>query len=265
MVAEAETGMSPPPFDWSTCRAGKVQTAAQAVQGIRRGQRVFIGSGCAEPQRLVQALAARGNELADTQIIHLLTLGTAPYVDPRLERGFRHNAFFIGANVREAVADGRADFTPIFLSEIPALFRRGQIPVDVALISVSPPDERGWCSYGVSIDVVKAATECARTVVAEVNPNMPRVHGDSFVHVDRLDVLVASDAPTPRAADTRAGRGRAPDRTQHRRPRRGRNARCRWASGRSRTPCSRHCGTSRTSASTPRCSRTASSTSSSAA
>jgi len=180
---------------WRSAYARKVVSPERAVRGIGRGNRVFIGSGCAEPQSLSEALAARGDELSDTRIVHLLTLGTAPYMDPKFTRGFRHNAFFIGANVREAVAEGRADFTPVFLSEVPALFRSGRVPIDVALVSVSPPDEHGYCSFGVSIDVIKAAVECARHVVAEVNVHMPRTLGDSFVHVDRLDLLVPSDTP----------------------------------------------------------------------
>jgi acyl-CoA hydrolase/RimJ/RimL family protein N-acetyltransferase len=182
-------------MEWQQRYARKIVDAAYAVKHIRKGQRVFIGSGCAEPQLLSAALAARGNELADTQIAQLLTLGTAPYADPKFERGFRTNAFFIGANMREAIADGRADFTPIFLSEVPALFRSGRVPVHTALISVSPPDEHGFCSYGVSVDVVKAAAETARTVVAEVNANMPRALGDSFIHIEAIHMLVPSSEP----------------------------------------------------------------------
>lgn len=181
--------------NWQEKYQSKVSTPQDAVKKVRSGQRVFIGSGAAEPQLLVEALAARGPELADTQITHILTLGVAPYADPRLEDGFRHNALFIGPNVREAVAEGRADFTPVFLSEVPRLFRRGKIPIDVALIQVSPPDEHGYCSYGVSVDVTKAGAESARWVIAEVNPNMPRTLGDCFIHVDHIDTLVPSTMP----------------------------------------------------------------------
>jgi acyl-CoA hydrolase/RimJ/RimL family protein N-acetyltransferase len=187
--------MTPPDGPWQSSYRRKVVTAQRAVRHIRTGDRVFIGSGCAEPQTLSAALAARGTELADTQIVHVLTLGTAPYADPKFDRGFRANAFYIGANVRDAVADGRADFTPIFMSELPALFQSGRVPIDVALISVSPPDAHGYCSLGVSIDVVMAAVYSAGKVVAEVNVNMPRTLGDSFVHVDNLDWLVPSDVP----------------------------------------------------------------------
>ena len=157
--------------------------------------RVFVGSGCAAPQKLVAALAARGPDVFDVEIIHILTFAGAPYAASELLANFRHNAFFIGPNVRDAVNEGVADYTPIFLSEIPALFRQKKIHLDVALVQVSPPDAHGFCSYGVSVDVVKAAVENADYVVAEVNPRMPRTLGDSFVHVSELDALVESDLP----------------------------------------------------------------------
>ena len=179
--------------NWQEKYQSKVTTPEGAVSKVRSGQRVFIGSGAAEPQLLVKALADRGQELSDTQITHILTLGVAPYADPKLKDGFRHNALFIGPNVRDAVAEGRADFTPVFLYEVPRLFRRGKMPIDVALIQVSPPDEHGYCSYGVSVDVTKAGAESARHVVAEVNPNMPRTLGDCFIHVNNIHELVPSD------------------------------------------------------------------------
>ena len=181
--------------EWKEIYKSKVTTPQEAVNEVRSGQRVFIGSGAAEPQLLVHALSDRGQELSDTQITHILTLGTAPYADPKLENGFRHNALFIGPNVREAVAEGRADFTPVFLSEVPDLFRRGKLPIDVAFIQVSPPDEHGYCSYGVSVDVTKSAAESARLVVAEVNPNMPRTLGDCFIHVNDIHAFVPSGEP----------------------------------------------------------------------
>lgn len=179
---------------WTTRYVDKIATPERAASLVRHGQRVFIGSGAGEPQRLVAALAARA-DIADTEIIHILTLGIAPYAESRLGDRFRHNAFFIGPNVRKAVAEGRADYTPIFLSEIAAMFQTGRTVVDVALIMVSPPDEHGYCSYGVSTDIVKAAAESANTVVAEVNENMPRALGDCFIHVRDIDLLVPSDEP----------------------------------------------------------------------
>ena len=179
--------------DWRTCYREKLTDAGGAVGLVRRGQRVFIGSGAAEPQALVRALSDRGNDLADTEIIHILTLGIAPYAEASFASRFRHNALFIGSNVRAAILEGRADYTPVFLSEIPKLFRTGRVPLDVALIEVSPPDEHGFCSYGVSVDIVKAAAESARSVIAEVNPRMPRTLGDSFIHVSRIARLVESE------------------------------------------------------------------------
>ncbi len=170
-------------------------TADEALKTVRSGMRLFVGSGCAAPQKLVAALAARGADVFDVEIIHILTFAGAPYATRELLANFRHNAFFIGPNVREAVNEGVADYTPIFLSEIPALFRRKQVHLDLALIQVTPPDAHGFCSFGVSVDVVKAAVESADYVVAEVNPHMPRTLGDSFVHVSELDAMVESDLP----------------------------------------------------------------------
>lgn len=182
--------------NWQQRYADKLRDARDAVACVRHGHRVFIGSGAGEPQLLVDALSAR-EDLSDTEIVHILTLGLAPYAEPGRGGGFRHNAFFIGPNVREAVAQGRADYTPIFLSEIAALFRTGRVVIDVALISVSLPDEHGYCSLGVSTDIVKPAAESAKFVAAEVNTQMPRALGDCFLHVRDIDVLVPSDKPLP--------------------------------------------------------------------
>lgn len=170
-------------------------TAAEALGYVRSGMRVFIGSGCAAPQTLVDALVARAPDVYDVEIIHILTHGPAPYSRPELADHFRQNSMFIGGNVRPSIHQGRADYTPIFLSEIPRLFRERRMHLHVALVQVSPPDARGLCSFGVSVDVVKAAVESADYVVAEVNPAMPRTLGDSFVHVSSLDALVESDRP----------------------------------------------------------------------
>lgn len=170
-------------------------TAEAALAHVRSGMRIFVGSGCATPQRLVAALAARGPDVFDVEIVHILTFGEAPYAKRDLLANYRHNAFFIGPNVRQAVNEGIADYTPIFLSEIPALFRQKKLHLDVALVQVSPPDVHGFCSFGVSVDVVKAAVESASYVVAEVNPNMPRTLGDSFVHVSQLNAMVESALP----------------------------------------------------------------------
>lgn len=180
---------------WSQLYRERVASAACALARIESGKRLFIGSNCAEPQTLVDALPLHADRLTDLEIVHIMTLGHAPYSEPRFAKQFHHNAFFIGANVREAVNACRADYTPIFLSEIPALFRSGRFPIDVALIMVSPPDAHGYCSLGISVDVVKAAVETADLVIAEVNRQMPRTLGDSFLHVSEIDVIVESDCP----------------------------------------------------------------------
>ena len=181
--------------DWQKRYKDKLAMAEKAVSIIKPGDKIFIGSGAAEPQVLVKALVDKASSLADTKIFHIMTLGVAPYTEPKLTDQFRHNAFFIGANTRKAVAEGRADFTPIFLSEIPALFRTGRIPIDVALIQVTPPDAHGYCSYGVSVDIVKSAAESADTVIAEMNSRAPRTMGDSFIHVNDIDMLVPVNEP----------------------------------------------------------------------
>jgi acyl-CoA hydrolase/RimJ/RimL family protein N-acetyltransferase len=181
--------------EWESKYGEMIATAADAVMKIRPGQRVFIGTGCAEPQELVKALVARSRDLADTEIIHLLTTGSAPYATRELAQCFRVNSFFIAENVRDVIQKGLGDYTPIFLSDIPRLFSSGQLPLDAALIQVTPPDARGLCSLGVSVDIVKSAAENARVVIAEVNPLMPRTLGDSFIHVTDLDVLVPVQTP----------------------------------------------------------------------
>jgi acyl-CoA hydrolase len=157
--------------------------------------RVYIQPGCAEPETLVEALIRRAPELWAVEIVHMLTMGCAPYVAPDMVGHFRHNALFIGSNVRDAINDGRADYTPIYLSEIEELFESGQMPLDVALIEVSPPDPHGFCSFGVGVDTTLTAAKCARYVVAQVNANMPRTFGDSFIHVSEIDTFVESTRP----------------------------------------------------------------------
>jgi acyl-CoA hydrolase/GNAT superfamily N-acetyltransferase len=182
---------------WKERYAHKIGTAADAIRKIPRGRRILIGSGAGEPGALVEALVTNGDHLENNEIVHLLTLGPAPYVKAGLERRFRHTAFFIGENVREAVHQGRADFMPVFLSDIPRLIAARRVRIDVALVQVSPPDAHGYVSLGVSVDIVRAALDAADIVLAEVNPRMPRTHGDSFLHVDRIDMLVPVDAPLP--------------------------------------------------------------------
>ena len=187
----------PPSYDpeWQAKYAAQIESAEQAVSRIRPGQRVFIGTGCAQPQELVRALTARSAELSDTQIVHLLTAGDAPYAHKELTQHFQVNSFFIADNVRHIIQEGLGDYTPIFLSDIPRLFSSGQLPLDAALIHVSPPDQHGQCSLGISVDIVKAAAESASLVIAQVNPQMPRTLGDSFIPAGDIDVLVPVDAP----------------------------------------------------------------------
>lgn len=181
--------------DWQEKYAAMVTTADAAMKRLRPGQRVFIGTGCGEPLELVRALTRRSNELPDTEIVHMLTFGEAPYAHEELTRYFRVNSFFIAENVRDVIQEGLGDYTPIFLSEIPRLFQTGQLPLDVALIQVTPPDDKGMVSLGVSVDIVKSAAENAALVIAQVNPDMPRTLGDASLHVFHLDVLVPTDEP----------------------------------------------------------------------
>jgi 4-hydroxybutyrate CoA-transferase len=171
-------------------------TAAEAVAGIASGDRVFVGSGAAEPSSLVVAMTDRAAQLRDVSVLHIFTMGGAPYCDPRHATSFRHTAFFVGPNVRAAVQEGRADFVPVFLAEIPALFRT-RYPLDWALVQVSAPDRHGYCTVGVSADVVVPAIRSARRIVAEVNPRMPRTHGDTMVHISRLHATVEVDHALP--------------------------------------------------------------------
>ncbi len=182
-------------MSWEMDYKKRLNTADEALRCVRSGMRVYIQPGCAEPETLVEALMRRAPELRDVEIVHMMTMGCAPYVAPEMAGHFRHNAMFIGANVRAAINDGRADYTPIYLSEIEGLFESGEMPIDVALIAVSPPDSHGFCSFGVGVDTTLTAAKCARYVVAQINDNMPRTYGDSFIHVSDIDTLVESSRP----------------------------------------------------------------------
>jgi len=182
------------PVDWQQRYAHKRLTAKQAVLRIPRGTHIFVGMGAAEPVALVEALVEVADHFADNTIVHLMTLGPAPYVDAKYAANFRHDAFFIGQNVRQAVHDGLADYTPVFLSRIPDLIRSRRMPVDVALIQCSPPDEFGFVNLGVSVDISLAAIEAARLVVAEINPNVPVVPGAGFIQMSQIDCWIYNDA-----------------------------------------------------------------------
>jgi acyl-CoA hydrolase/RimJ/RimL family protein N-acetyltransferase len=175
---------------WQERYQDQVTTAEEALGRVRSGNCVFIGTGCAQPLALVRALVARAESLSDVEIVHLLTFGDAPYANKELASVFHVNSFFIAENVREIIQQGVGSYTPIFLSDIPRLFDSGRLPLDVALIHVTPPDEQGMCSLGISVDIVKSAAENASLVIAQVNPRMPRTHGNSSIHVHELDALV---------------------------------------------------------------------------
>jgi len=179
--------------NWKEKYKDKVKTASAAMKLVKSGSSIFIGTGCGQPQHLVDALVNDTGGIRDVQVVHLLTMGTAPYVDEKHRDKFKMNSLFIADNVRDAFERGIGDYTPIFLSEIPMEFETGRIPVDIALITVSEPDANGLCSLGVSVDIVKAAATNARYVIAQVNSNMPRTYGNSFLHVNNIDVLVPYD------------------------------------------------------------------------
>lgn len=168
----------------------RVTTAQEAVKVIKSGQRVFLTGNVSVPQNLLAALVEIAPTLKDVEICQALTVGTADYVDPAMEGHLRVNSMFISANIRKAVQEGRADFTPVLLSEFPLLFKQGILPLDVAIIHVSTPDEHGFCSLGVEVGLTKTAAESAKVIIAEVNDKMPRTLGDSFIHVSRLTHIV---------------------------------------------------------------------------
>src|SRR5262245_17648213 len=173
----------------------RIVSAEEAVAGIRSGQQVYVHGGAATPSVLLDALTRRADELRDVGVIHLHTEGPAPHMAPEVAESFRHRALFIGGNAREAVNDGRADYVPIFLSDIPELFTSGPLPLDVVLINVSRPDAHGYCSLGTSVDATLAAIHTAPVVIAQLNASMPRTLGDAFVRVDQIDLGVEVDQP----------------------------------------------------------------------
>lgn len=180
-------------MNWHQRRISAEQAAAKIVSG----QRVFLTGNCSTPQRFIQALCDRCEEVRSVEIVQLLDLGAGDYVTPEMSDHIRINSLFISGKIRNAINNGMADFTPAFLSEIPQLFRSGRLVLDVAVIHVSPPDEHGYCSYGVEVGVSKSAAESAGMVIAEVNPNMPRTLGDSFIHVSQIDYFIEVDYPLP--------------------------------------------------------------------
>lgn len=173
----------------------KLVTADEAVKHIKSGDNIVVQPGCAAPMELIRALVRRKDELSDITLYHILIVGELPYLQPGMEKHFKHKAFFIGANSRQAVNDGRAEFIPIFLSEVPLLFKYGQIKSDVALLNVSPPDEHGFCSYGVDVGTIKTPAEKSKLIIAQINRHQPRTLGDSFIHINRINYIVEYDEP----------------------------------------------------------------------
>ncbi len=182
---------------WRSVYPGKFASEDEIFSHIHRGNTILIGSACAEPQYLVQRLISfvesKPKAFFDAEVIHVRTLGVAPYTQEKYKQNFRHNSFFIGESTRDVVNKGLADYTPIFLSQVPDLIRRDLARIDVALIQTSPPDIHGFMSLGVSVDIVKAAVEKASLVVTQINSLMPRVHGDTFIHIDNVDYVVSHD------------------------------------------------------------------------
>lgn len=186
-------------MNWETMYRRKVADVDTVMANVSSGDRIYLGGGAGVPKVLIEGLTRRASQLSDVELTHILTFADAPYVKPKFQESIRVNALFIGPNVREAVQKGQADFTPVFLSEIPGLFRSGLLPIDVVLISISPPDEHGFCSFGVEVGTSKPAAESARIIIAEVNRQMPRTLGDCFIHVSRLHHVVEVDYPLPEA------------------------------------------------------------------
>jgi 4-hydroxybutyrate CoA-transferase len=180
---------------WLKKYNSKVVSADEAVKIIKSGDKIIVQPGCAVPFQLINAMVKRKEELFDVEIYHVLCVGDLPYAKPGMEKHFKLKAFFMGANVRGAVNEGRAEFIPIFLSEVTLLFKRGVIQADIALVHVSPPDEHGFCSYGIDVGNIKTPAEKAKCVIAQVNRQMPRGLGNSFIHVNKIDYLIEVDEP----------------------------------------------------------------------
>ncbi len=193
-------------MSWMQIYERKVTTAEEAIAAaVKSGDRIFLTGNCSVPQKLLGALVERGPELENVEICHALTLGASDYVSPEMEGHIRANSLFIGPNVRRAVQEGRADFTPVLLSEFTLLFKKKVLPLDVAFVHLSPPDEHGFCSYGIETGLTKTPAESAKIIIAEINENMPRCLGDSFIHVSRLDYIVPVDYPLQELHMTEGG------------------------------------------------------------
>lgn len=184
-------------MNWSDQYKDRVVSAKEAVEVVESGNRIFLTGNCSVPQVVLAALVDHSINLYNVEICHALTLGSADYVSPKMEGHLKVNTLFIGDNVRQAVQDGRADFTPVLLSEFPLLFKNGYLPLDVAMIHLSPPDEHGFCSFGVEVGLSKSIAESSKLIIAEVNEKMPRTLGDSFIHVNKIDYFVPVNYDLP--------------------------------------------------------------------
>jgi 4-hydroxybutyrate CoA-transferase len=173
----------------------KLTTSEEAVKAIKSGNRVVVGHAYGQPQHLVNAMVANKDAYEDVEIVHMVSLSPAPYCSQEMRKHFIHNSFFVGVNSREAVNEGRAKYTPCFFHDLPRLFTNGVLPVDVTMCQLSPPDDEGYCSFGISVDYTKPAVEASKIVIAQINERMPRTLGDSFVHVSKLDYIVEYDEP----------------------------------------------------------------------
>jgi 4-hydroxybutyrate CoA-transferase len=183
--------------DYNKLYQSRVISAEDAVRQIKSGDRIFLTGNCSVPQKVLGALVEHAPNLHDVEICQALSIGPADYVRPEMQGHLQVNTMFVSANVRKAVNDGRADFTPVLLSEFTLLFKNKHLPIDVALIHVSPPDEHGFCSLGIEVGLTKSPAESAKIIIAEVNQQMPRTLGDSFIHLSRLNYLVPVDYELP--------------------------------------------------------------------
>ncbi|MBF8984191.1 acetyl-CoA hydrolase/transferase family protein [Lutibacter sp. B2] len=192
-------------MSWHEIYKQKQMNVDEAVKKIKSGDRVVVGHAVGEPQELTEAMVKNKEQYENVEIVHMVAMGKSEYASPDMAPHFRHNSIFVGGTTRKAVAEGRADFTPCYFSEIPRLFKEGYLPVDVALIQISKPDEHGYCSFGVSNDYTKPAAECAELVIAEINDQMPRTLGDSFIHVSEIDCIVETSHPVIELQPPRIG------------------------------------------------------------
>lgn len=193
-------------MNWREIYADRICTAEEAVSHIKSGDRVVVEHACGEPVILTDAMTENAANYKNVEVVHMVAMGKAGYCAPELKENFRHNALFVGGSTKKAVAENRADFTTVFFSEVPDLFREGgTLPVDVALLQVSEPDEHGYCSYGVSCDYTKSASENAKLRIAQINSKMPRVLGDNFIHISELDYIVPADTDLIQLAPPKIG------------------------------------------------------------